>query len=140
MNRQSYPNSVFPLTGDVTSTTGESGVVVEGIQKTPFSPDPPQTGQIPVMNSDGSWHPEDPVVSGTDAVGNSPTKNPVQIAGIDEATLVREIRTDSHGGIRAVTLEELMQTNIAVCKALLAAFLESNNLPDSDYDPQNYTE
>lgn len=140
MNRQNYPNSVFPLTGDVTSTTGESGVVVEGIQKTPFAPDPPQTGQIPVMNSDGSWHPEDPVVSGTDAPGTSPTKNPVQVAGIDESNLVRELRTDSYGSLRAVSLEELMAQNLAATKALLAAFIEVNNLIDSDYDLDNYTE
>jgi hypothetical protein len=35
MSFQSYPQSVYPDTGDVTSATGDSSLVVTGIQRVP---------------------------------------------------------------------------------------------------------
>ena len=137
-NRQTFPNALYPIAGDVESQTGSPDVTVTGIQNTPFAADAPQPGQIPVMNTDGSWHPEDPVVSGTDASGTPSSKNPVQIAGIDDGNLVRELRTDTYGSVRAQAIEELLLWNLAATRALLAAFIEANGLAETDYELTNF--
>jgi hypothetical protein len=137
-NRQTFPQSLYPLEGDIASETGSPDVTVTGIQHTPFAPDTPLAGQIPVMNSDGSWHPEDPVVSGTDPVGSPSTENPVQVAGVDEGNLVRELRTDTNGSLRVLRLEELMEQVLLELRAIKTAIIESNNLSDKDYAPENF--
>lgn len=134
MNKQTYPNSIFPLTGDVTSTTGESDVAVTGIQKNKVSPQPPQNGQLLIFDGPTAQYvPGDPIVSGPDKVGTDPTVNPVQVSGIDEGNLVRELRTDTYGSLRAVRIEELLEQLIEINRAMLSAFVEANNLPDTDY-------
>lgn len=139
-NRQNLPQSVYPLTGDIKSTTGDPKVTVTGIQKTPFASDQPLPGQIPVMNTDGSWHPEDPVVSGTDAPGTTPTKNPVQVAGIDEGNLVRELRTDTYGSLRALRVEELLAILILEVRALKAATISDKPVFDEDFVADNFSD
>lgn len=137
-NRQNIPQSIYPIVGDVESTTGDANITVVGIQKTPFAADPPQTGQVPVMGSDGVWHPEDPVVSGPDEPGTDSSKPPVQVGGIDDGNLVRELRIDTYGGLRIPRSEEFQEQTLLVLKALLAAYVEVNGLPESDYALENF--
>lgn len=122
--------------GDATSTAGQNTVTVTGIQTTPVAPDAPQTGQLLVMNKDGSWHPEDPVVSGTDSVGTTPSKPPVQVAGIDDIGLVREIKTNQLGEIQTNSQSnneriELLIREVRSMKAAVIALDET--LKDADY-------
>ena len=55
-NQQIFPNSTYPITGDVQSTPGSPTVRVVGIQTTPFSSTPPLTGQVPVFTG-SQWVP-----------------------------------------------------------------------------------
>ena len=57
-NQQIFPQSTYPIVGDVTSTPGNPNVVVTGIQSVPFSPTPPSDGDIVVYDSGaGQWGP-----------------------------------------------------------------------------------
>lgn len=57
---------------------------------------PPQEGQVPIFDSgSGTYVPGDPIVSGPDAVGTSPTRNPVQVGGLDPSGHVQELVVDS---------------------------------------------
>jgi len=115
-------------------------VTVAGIQKTPVSPQPPNNGQILIFDEPTDQYvPGDPIVSGPDPVGTSPTVNPVQVAGIDEGNLVRELRTDTYGGLRVPVLEGLVAQLVAICQAQLAAYIEVNRLPENDYNPSNFS-
>jgi hypothetical protein len=58
---------------------------------------PGTTGQL-LFNNGGVIGAEDPVVSGPDAPGSAPTKNPVQIGGFD-GTYVRRVLTDASGNV-----------------------------------------
>lgn len=139
-NRQTLPQSITPVNGDVETTIGSPDVTVVGIQGTPFAPDKPQPQQIPVMGSDGQWHPEDPIVSGPDAPGTSPSTNPVQVAGIDDGNLVRELRTDTYGSLRAVNIEERLDKMIFLLEKLVAATISDKFVDDSEYLADNLTD
>jgi hypothetical protein len=134
-NSQIFPASTYPLVGDVKSTPGSPLVQVTGIQSTPVDPATPQPQQLLVMGSDGQWHPEDPQVSGTDAVGTTPTKPPVQTGGIDDGNLVRELRTDTYGSIQLSMIDrqlliDILNTNKAILRAIVN--LDNTN-QDQDY-------
>ena len=140
-NAQTYPNAIFPVKGDVDSEIGDNKVTVTGIQHQPVDPAQPQPQQLLVYGSDGQWHPEDPVVSGTDAVGTAPTKSPVQVAGIDDSTLVREIRTDSYGAIQlSSTDRDLLQNIVLELRAIKAAILSDKTVLDRDFQADNFTD
>ena len=141
-NAQTYPNSIFPIRGDVDSEIGNSTVTVTGIQNQPVDPVQPHPQQLLVYGSDGEWHPEDPVVSGTDAVGTAPTKPPVQVAGIDDGNLVREIRTDTGGAIELSAYDRnLLEQIVLQLRALTAAVVSLDNTAvDGDYQPDNFTD
>lgn len=140
-NRQNFPNSVFPLTGDVTSNTGNNTVTVEGIQTTPVSPQQPTNGQLLIFDQPTQQYvPGDPIVSGPDAVGTEPTVNPVQVAGIDEGNLVRELRTDAYGSFRAARTEEILEQILNTQRAILAALLSlDTSLHDQDFNPDSFS-
>lgn len=61
-NSQIFPQSTYPLTGDVQSTPGSPTVTVVGIQTVPFSATPPLPGQIPVAIG-GQWVPSNPSIT-----------------------------------------------------------------------------
>jgi hypothetical protein len=66
-NQQLFPNSTYPITGDVQSTPGSPFVRVVGIQTFPFSPAPPLVSQVPVF--DGSqWIPSSVTLSDNDSI------------------------------------------------------------------------
>ena len=138
MNRQIYPNSLSPLTGDVASTIGSPTATVTGIQGQQVDPTTPQAQQLLVYGSDGVWHPEDPVVSGTDAPGSPSSKNPVQVAGIDDGNLVRELRTDPYGSLRSLAIEEKLDTLILLMRALIAAVITDLPVNDSEFKADNF--
>lgn len=140
-NRQTIPNSIFPVVGDVESTTGDPTLTVVGIQKTPFSSTPPVNGQVPVFDDTlDAWIPADPVVSGPDAPGSPSSANPVQVAGIDEGNTVRELRTDTYGSLRSLRIEQLLDGILNTNKAMLAAILAlDNTLNDQDYQPDSFS-
>ena len=136
-NQQIFPQSTYPVTGDAQSQVGSPLLTVTGIQQTPFSATKPTAGQVPVMNSDGSWHPEDPVVSGADAPGSPSTANPVQISGIDDGSLVKELRVDTYGGIRSLRMEELLEnilTELRLLKLAVVALDSTQLQRDFDVD------
>lgn len=134
-NQQLYPQSSYPLTGDIQSEPGSPIVTTTGIQNTPFSPTKPTEGQVPVFDIDtNQWVPADPIVSGPDEVGTEPTVNPVQVSGIDEGNLVRELRTDTYGGLRSIRMEELLLGILLELRAVKAAILNlDSTAKDMDY-------
>lgn len=83
---------------------------------------------------------EDPVVSGTDAVGTAPTENPVQVAGIDDGDLVRELRTDTYGSLRSLNIEEKLDTVIRLLRVLVAATLQDKQADDSEFVADNFSD
>ena len=86
------------------------------------------------MGSDGSWHPEDPVVSGPDEPGTDSSKPPVQIGGIDDGNLVRELRLDSSGTLVSTNLETLLKLILAEQRKtnLYLADATGNSFEDGD--------
>lgn len=142
-NREIYPGGIYPLQGDIESTAGQNSVAVTGIQGTPVVNTPPQTGQLLVMGGDGQWHPEDPVVSGTDEVGTTPTKPPVQVAGIDGGGLVQELKTDPYGQLQVVspTLLEALALLTSELRAMKTALIAlDNTLVPRDFDATSYSD
>jgi hypothetical protein len=140
-NKQTYPNALSPLNGDVESTIGSSTATVTGIQTQPVAPTVPQPQQILVYGSDGIWHPEDPVVSGPDAPGNPSTANPVQVGGIDEGNLVREFRTDTDGSLRLHGVEQRLDILIQEIRAMKTAIISlDNTLNSSDFEAGSYSD
>lgn len=141
MNRQNLPQAISPINGDVESSIGSPDVVVTGIQQTPVSSTPPQDGQVYVYVAElGMWVAADPIVSGPNAPGTTPTANPVQVAGIDDSNLVREIRTDSYGSLRALNQEEKLDQIIYLLRALLAATVADKQVDDSEFATDNFTD
>ena len=55
-NQQLFPQSVYPIAGDVQSAPGSPLVIVKGIQTIPFSSTTPLAGQVPVFTA-GQWVP-----------------------------------------------------------------------------------
>lgn len=143
-NRQLLPNSISPINGDVTSSVGNPDVTVTGIQGTPVLNQAPQEGQILIFDTNApggsAYVPGDPIVSGTDAPGTSPTKNPVQVAGIDDGNLVRELRTDTYGSIRSINVEDKLDQIIYLLRALVAATISDKAVDDSEYTADNFTD
>lgn len=134
-NSQIYPASPYPGTGDISTTTGSPLTIVTGIQSVPVDPTTPQPQQLLVMGSDGQWHAEDPVVSGPDSPGSVSSKPPVQVAGIDDGNLVRELRLDSSGTVVSTNLEKLLMLLISeVRKTNLILRDLSGNDPIGDQD------
>lgn len=61
----------------------------------------PGDGQILIFDSvTGHYVPGDPIVSGPDAVGVNPTRNPVQIGAIDPSGNVQRLFTDNSGALQ----------------------------------------
>jgi hypothetical protein len=139
MNQEIYPSVISPLSGDVTASPGQPTVTVTGIQQQAVDPAQPVAKQLLVFGSDGIWHPEDPVVSGTDAPGTISTANPVQIAGIDDGGLVREILTDNAGGVRSLRLEDLIYSLLLEVRAMKNAIIAlDNTLNPVDFEAAGY--
>lgn len=112
-NVQLFPQSTFPLTGDVQSTPGSPNLTVQGFQTTPVVPTKPTDGQVYVyVASINAWVPADPVVSGPNAIGTPATANPVQVGGIDDGNLVRELRLDSSGTLVSTNIEKKLDRMI----------------------------
>lgn len=138
-NQQLFPQSSFPITGDAQSTTGSPDVAVVGIQGTPVLNQPPQNGQVLIYDAPiNAYVPGDPIVSGPDPVGTSPTVNPVQVAGIDDGNLVREVRLDTYGSVRSLNIEEKLDTVIYLLRAILAATIADKQLDDSEFTEDNF--
>lgn len=144
MNQQTFPQSTYPIAGDVESQTGDPAITVVGIQKTAVVPQAPQNGQILIYDQTvgpgGSYVPGDPIVSGPDPVGTNPTVNPVQVAGIDEVDLVRELRTDTYGAIRSLRIEQLLYAVLLELRALKFLTMQDMPVRDGDYDPDHFTQ
>ena len=139
-NQQIFPSNTYPITGDAQSAPGSPLVTVTGIQHTPVDSATPQPQQLLVMGSDGVWHPEDPVVSGPDTVGSPPSKPPVQVGGIDDGNLVRELRTDTGGAVElSMTDRNLLENILLELRAMKQAIVSLDNTAvDSDYNPDNF--
>lgn len=138
-NRETYPASFSPIAGDVVAGAGATQATVTGIQSQPVDPTVPTPQQILVYGSDGVWHPEDPIVSGTDAPGTPSTKNPVQVAGIDDSQLVREFLTDSQGSLRSISVENLLTQILYEIRATKYAIIAlDKTLVDKDFDADNF--
>jgi hypothetical protein len=141
-NNQTVPQSVYPATGDVASTVGDSNLTVDGIQGVPVLDQAPSDGQILIYDTGApngpAYVPGDPVVSGTDAPGNQSTANPVQVAGIDDGNLVRELRTDTYGSLRALNLEELLMEVILELRAIKAAVVSDKFVNDLELMADNF--
>lgn len=109
-NTQLFPQSTFPISGDVTSTPGNPFVVTTGIQNTGVVATKPTDGQVYVYVAEvDKWVPADPVVSGPNTVGTASTAPPVQVGGIDDGNRVRELRLDASGTLVSTNFEQLLQ-------------------------------
>jgi hypothetical protein len=141
-NQQLYPQSTYPLTGDIQSTPGSPNVAVTGFQKTPVAPNKPNDGQVYVyVASINQWVPADPVVSGPNAPGTPSTANPVQVGGTDHV-VVRELLLDSEGAVVVSPrsgIGEQLQLLIQEVRALKYAVISTDTtLDDRDFDAQSY--
>jgi hypothetical protein len=133
MNQQLLPQTTYPIAGDVQSTPGNPLVKVTGMQATPISAQPPQDGQIYIYDANtNSLIPGDPIVSGPDATNTNPTRNPVQVSGIDDSNLVRELRTDSYGSLRSQRIEELLEQILEMQKKTVLAIAALDDTADID--------
>lgn len=141
-NKQTFPQSVYPIDGDVTSQSGNPDVTVTGIQGTPVAALIPTDGEILIYNQAlNEYIPGDPIVSGPDPVGGAPSSaNPVQVAGIDEGNYVRELRTDTYGSLRMLNVEDKLDILIWELRAMKTAIiaLDNTNNP-ADFEAASYT-
>lgn len=70
------------------------------LQDFDIDPTPPSDGEILIYDgATQKYVPGDPIVSGPDAVGTAPSRNPVQIGVLDSGGLVREVTQNADGGI-----------------------------------------
>lgn len=143
-NSQIYPQSTYPLTGDIASTPGVPDVRVTGIQKTPVIDQAPQDGQILIFDQPTNQYvPGDPIVSGPNAVGTPSTRPPVQVGGTD-SVVVRELLLDTQGALVVSPLAglgEQIQILIQEIRALKAAVISlDNTLVAQDFDAENYAD
>lgn len=70
MNREIYPAGLYPLTGDVESQAGNTGVSVVGIQNVPVQPTAPDVGNVLTYdNTQGGWVPEPLPIATTSSPG-----------------------------------------------------------------------
>ena len=137
-NRETFPSSQSPLTGDINGPAGAQSVTVTGWQTFPVSPTPPETQQIMVFGSDGVWHPEDPIVSGPDPVGtpssNTEGTNPVQVGGTTTGNIVQELNLDTAGGVTSIPIQELLQKIWVELRGIKKAVMNlDNTVLDADY-------
>lgn len=140
-NQQTFPQSIYPIDGDVESQVGNPNVMVTGIQGTPVAALIPTDGEILIYNqATNQYIPGDPIVSGPDPVGSTPSVNPVQVAGIDDGDLVRELRTDSYGAIRSLRIEQLLYAILLELRALKALTMQDKSVNDRDYDSDQFTQ
>jgi hypothetical protein len=140
-NIQTYPQQIYPISGDVQSHVGNPKVTVTGIQSTPVLAQLPLNGQLLIYDSaTNNYIPGDPIVSGPNQPGTAPTVNPVQVAGIDDGNLVREVRTDSYGSLRSLSIEEKLDQLIYLLRALLAATITDKQVDDADFTADNFTD
>lgn len=140
-NQQTFPQSIYPIDGDVESQVGNPNVMVTGIQGTPVAALIPTDGEILIYNqATNQYIPGDPIVSGPDPAGSTPSVNPVQVAGIDDGNLVRELRTDSYGAIRSLRIEQLLYAILLELRALKALTMQDKSVNDRDYDSDQFTQ
>jgi hypothetical protein len=140
-NQQTFPQSVYPIDGDVASKPGDSNVTVTGIQKTPVAAQIPTDGEILIYNQAANEYiPGDPIVSGPDPTGGPPSSaNPVQVAGIDEGNFVRELRTDTYGSLRMLNVEDKLDVLIGEIRAMKTAILALDNTTNpADFEGSSY--
>jgi hypothetical protein len=140
-NQQIFPQSTYPISGDVQSTPGSPAVVVQGIQTAPVINQYPLNGQILIFDGPTNRYiPGDPIVSGTDPVGTPPSRPPVQIGGVDDGNLVREFRTDTNGAVElSMTDRTLLENILLEIRAMKQAIIDQDNTArDSDYAPDNF--
>lgn len=102
MNRQTYPASQSPLTGDISGPAGASQVTVTGIQNTHVESTPPEDGQILVYvgaDSQIEWAAGEAIYVNGRPTGSGATKQ-IFINGISDAASVWgvEINGTSDGG------------------------------------------
>jgi len=107
MNREIVGTSgtIYPLTGDVTSTAGQPTVAVTGIQTIPVINQVPKVGQILIADqSTGTlqYIPGDPIVSGPNSTNTLSTSNPIQIAGVDNNGIVRGLTSNPSGELNVI--------------------------------------
>lgn len=142
-NNQIFPASPYPGAGDIATSPGSPLTTVTGLQHIPVDPATPQPQQLLVMGSDGVWHPEDPVVSGTDAVGTAPSRPPVQVGGTDNV-VVRELLLDPQGAVVVSSLSglgEQIQILIQEIRALKTATIGlDSTLNPADFEAPSYTD
>jgi|HubBroStandDraft_1064217.scaffolds.fasta_scaffold37784_3 hypothetical protein len=141
-NIQTFPQAIYPINGDVESQSGDPDVTVVGIQGTPVLDQAPLNGQILIYDSPtNNYVPGDPIVSGPDPTGSTPSVNPVQVAGIDEGDLVRELRTDTYGSLRSLRIEQLLYLILLELRALKAATINlDDTMLSTDYEADNFTQ
>lgn len=141
-NAQTFPQSLYPLNGDVVSTTGNPEVTVTGIQTTAVSAQPPKNGQLLIYDQvQKEYIPGDPIVSGPDAPGSAPSVNPVQVAGVDSGGLVRELQTDTSGSLYLAGVEQRLDSVIQELRAMKIAIIAlDNTLNPSDFEAASYTD
>ena len=137
-NRESFPASQSPLTGDISGPAGAQSVTVTGIQTFPVSPVAPQPQQILVFGSDEVWHAEDPIVSGPDPVGtpssNTEGTNPVQVGGTTTGNIVQELNLDTAGGVTSIPIQELLLKILVELRGIKKAVMNlDNTVLDADY-------
>jgi hypothetical protein len=137
-NFQTFPQSIYPINGDVASANGDPDVTVQGIQGTPVLDQRPDNGQILIYDSAiNAYVPGDPIVSGPDPVGTPNASNPVQVGGTD-GVLVREALTDPNGAFvisSQAGIGELLYLILYELRAIKAVLIaQDNQLLDGDFN------
>lgn len=95
----SSTSSFVMNSGGSFSFAGTGVVNANQLRGVPLFNQAPLPGQILIFDeATGNYVPGDPIVSGPDAPGTSPTRPPVQIGGFD-GTNVQRIKTDTSGNL-----------------------------------------
>jgi len=142
-NQQIFPQSTYPGAGDIKTTPGSPLTTVQGIQTAPVINQYPHNGQVLIFDGPTNQYiPGDPIVSGANPPGTPGTQNPVQVGGIDDGNLVRELRTDTQGAVElSMTARTLFENILLELRAIKTAIVSLDNTAvDSDYQPDNFTD
>lgn len=126
------PGQIFP---NYEAPTGN-------LQGTPVSPQAPSDGNILIYSGPANTYiPGDPIVSGPDPVGNTPSSNPVQIGGEGPNQTVTEIQTDTTGKLEIDTtlLLDIFQQILFELRAIKNVLISMDNtLLPQDFESSNY--
>lgn len=113
MNREIFPGGIYPLTGDVNSTSGQQKVIVVGLQNIPVSgAAPADRNFLQYSQGDKQWEPTSFTLSLTVQTGNYTTSINDDIIEVNSSSATTIILTVPVSGASKVYTVKNINTGV----------------------------